>query len=170
MVEDPHNIAEEFNKYFSEIGTKLADNLKDKSDITHKSFLKDINSQFRFKQVNEQEVNDIFKELHSKNSAGHDTILTRTLKAIQPAIIKPITLIINQSLNTGVFPSKLKIAKVIPVYKKGNKILLENYRPISLLPSLSKIYEKIVFNQLYSYFDSNNLLNSKQYGFRNGQK
>ena len=167
MVDDPHNIAEEFNKYFSEIGTKLADNLKDKSDITHKSFLKDtINSQFRFKQVNEQEVNDIFKELHSKNSAGHDTISTRTLKAIQPAIIKPITLIINQSLNTGVFPSKLKIAKVIPVYKKGNKLSLENYRPISLLPSISKIFEKVVFNQLYSYFDSNNLLNSKQYGFR----
>ena len=77
-----------------------------------------------------------------------------------------LKIIINQSLTTGVFPDKLKIAKVIPLYKKGDDRILDNYRPISLLPSISKVFEKIVFQQLYEYFVSNKLIYNSQYGFR----
>ena len=65
-----------------------------------------------------------------------------------------------------VFPDKLKIAKVIPLFKKGDESLIENYRPIFLLSSISKVFERIVFNQLYKYLDDNNLLFDSQYGFR----
>ena len=75
------------------------------------------------------------------------------LKSLQEVISKSLTLIINQSLNTGIFPQKLKLAKVIPIYKKGEKTKLQNYRPISLLPSISKIFERVVFNQPYEYLE-----------------
>ena len=79
---------------------------------------------------------------------------------------KPITALINQSLTTGVFPEKLKTAKVVPIFKKDDIHCFNNYRPISLLPAISKIYEKIVHVQLFDYFTSNNLFYANQYGFR----
>ena len=69
-------------------------------------------------------------------------------------------------LITGIFPERIKIAKVLPLYKKDDKELLNNYRPISLLPVISKIFERIIYNQLYSYFEINKILYSGQYSFR----
>ena len=83
-----------------------------------------------------------------------------------PVILKPLTLIINQMLNTGIFPDNLKIAKVVPLYKKGDDGLFTNYRPISLLPSVYKIFGRVIFNQLILYFDRYKLLYKSQYGFR----
>ena len=77
-----------------------------------------------------------------------------------------ISLIINQSLFTGIFPDSLKIAKILPIFKKGDPSYFGNYRPISLLPAVSKVFEKVVFIQIYEYFNSNNLLYKSQYGFR----
>ena len=88
------------------------------------------------------------------------------MKLVSPSLCPILTVIINQSLTTGIFPDKLKIAQVIPLYKKGNAHIFDNYRPISLLPSISKIIEKIVFNQLYDYFVKKELIYSSQYGFR----
>ena len=93
-------------------------------------------------------------------------ISTNLLKEICPLIAEHLSLIINQSLSTGIFPSKLKIAKVIPLNKNNKKDLLDNYRPISLLPSISKVFERIVYNQLYSYLTTNGILFKSQYGFR----
>ena len=73
---------------------------------------------------------------------------------------------INQSLCTGIFPDRLKIAKVIPLYKKDDPRIIDNYRPISLLPVLSKVFERAAFNQLYDYMQRNKLLYAYQYGFR----
>ena len=69
-------------------------------------------------------------------------------------------------LESGIFPDSLKIAKIIPLYKKGNINSITNYRPISLLPTFSKVFERVIFNQLYMYLDHNNLLSEQQYGFR----
>ena len=80
------------------------------------------------------------------------------LKKVKNILCDPITLIINQSLNTGIFPSKLKKAKVIPLFKKEDPRILDNYRPISLLPAISKIFERVVFSQIYSYFNNEDLL------------
>ena len=111
----------------------------------------------------------VIQELAPKSSSGHDNISTRLLKDLAPYIASTLTLIINQSLSVGIFPDRLKIAKILPLYKKGDRHIIDNYRPISLLPSLSKVFEKIVFKQLYDYFIRNNLLYNSQYGFLKGR-
>ena len=73
---------------------------------------------------------------------------------------------VNQSLITGIFPESLKKAKVVPIYKKNDKSKFENYRPISILPTISKLFERVAYNQLSDYFNENNLFYSQQYGFR----
>ena len=84
-------------------------------------------------------------------------------------ILGPTVLsICNRSLSEGIFPSYLKVAKVIPIFKNGEKSDMSNYRPISILPAFSKILEKIAYIQLTSYFDFFNLLNPSQFGFRSG--
>ena len=106
---------------------------------------------FTFKNVTELEIGNIINNLNTKTSSGYDQISTCMLKKIAPTTLKPLTLIINQSLHTGTFPQKLKFAKTVPIFKKGQKNNFENYRPISLLSSISKIFEKIVHEQLSSY-------------------
>ena len=134
-----------------------------------RSFLtKRVNCKFTFKNVDHDTVDSIINELSPKSSYGFDGISTKLLKHIKNALLIPITSIINQMLNTGIFPDKLKIAKVTPVYKKDNENQFTNYRPISMLPSISKIFEKVIFKQLYNYFQSQNLFYSAQYGFREG--
>ena len=88
------------------------------------------------------------------------------VKHIITSIIKPLTHIFNTSFKTGVFPDKLKIAKVIPVFKSGIKEDCSNYRPISLLPQFSKILEKLFNSRLSAFIDKNNIINPSQYGFR----
>ena len=90
------------------------------------------------------------------------------MKAIKHEIVKPLTFIINQSLKTGIFPDRLKVARVRPLLKKGENQLITNYRPISILPSLSKIFEKIMHIQLTYHLESNTLMATTQYGYRSG--
>ena len=104
--------------------------------------------------------------MRTKTSQGVDGISTKLLKFIQDTVAKPLAVIINQTLKSGIFPEKLKIAKVTPIYKKGNEHLFTNYRPISILPAFSKVFEKVRFNQLYEYFSKHKLFYNSQYGFR----
>ena len=87
---------------------------------------------------------------------------------ISPSIVKPIILITNQIINTRVFPNKLKLAKVIPILKKDDRTHISNYRPISLLPTISKVIEHLFAIQLSDYFEENTLFAPNQYGFRMG--
>ena len=91
--------------------------------------------------------------------------MLQAIKQIGPIISQRICLIINQSLCTGIFPGRLKLTKAIPLFKKGDKLLFENYRPISLLTAISNIFERVVFNQLYDHLTKHNLLFVGQYGF-----
>jgi retron-type reverse transcriptase len=125
-----------------------------------------IDKSFNFELVEPEQVIKIITKLQPKNSAGFDNLSTVLLKHIVPYIITPLTLSINQSLCTGMFPDKLKIARIIPLYKKGDIHDFGNYRPISLLPSVSKVFEKTAFIQLCTYFTTNNLFYDRQYGFR----
>jgi hypothetical protein len=87
-----------------------------------------------------------------KSSCGVDGISMKILKILKHIIIKPLTLIINQSLTRGIFPDILKIGKVIPIFKKDEDNIFDNYRPISLLPAVSKKFERVMFNQTHNYF------------------
>ena len=123
-----------------------------------------INTSFEFMPVTEEQISNIFKGLKPKSSTGYDGLSNKKIKYVAPLLVKPKTFLINQSLSTGMFPDMLKLAKIIPVYKKDNIHLVENYRPISILPSLSTIFETVVFHQLSSYFINNDLLSKG--GFR----
>ena len=113
---------------------------------------------FNFSKVTENEIVVIINNLKNKNCSGKDEISNKLLKFIRGEISKPLTIIINQCLETGILPDALKVAKVKPLYKKGDNCCFNNYRPISLLPTISKNFERVMFTQLYSYFNINNLL------------
>ena len=127
-----------------------------------------ITSKFNFELVNDEQVLEFIGSLEPKTSSGYDKISSKLLIQLSPIIHPILRVIINQSLITGIFPQKLKTAKIIPIYKGKNTDPQEfvNYRPISLLPAISKVFEKVVHKQLYEYMASNKLFNDNQYGFR----
>ena len=102
--------------------------------------------------VTHEDVNKTLLSLRTKTSTGIDGISVKLLKSLAPVLTNPLTLIINQSLTMGIFPSKLKMAKVLPLFKKNDPHIMDNYRPISLLTSISKLFEKVVFNQCLNIF------------------
>ena len=160
-------IADEFNLFFTKIGSNLASDIitpdgKYFTDYLQRPFTID----FDFIEVTETDINEIIISLKPKKSSGYDKISTSLLKKIKSPLISPLTFLINQSLALGIFPDKLKIAKILPIYKKGDEHILDNYRPISILPAFSKIYEKVIFQQINTFFKTNKLYNSNQYGFR----
>ena len=99
-------------------------------------------------------------------SAGWDQIPTFIAKRSTQHYLKPLTYLINKSIHQGICPDELKVAKVFPVYKSGNKTNISNYRPISVLSFFSKVFEKIVYNHVIDFIDTNNLLSKQQFGFR----
>ena len=107
----------------------------------------------------------IIESLKTKSSCGDDSLSTQLLKEIKNEICSSITLIVNQMITTGIFPDSLKIAKIIPILKKGDTEIIENYRPISILPAISKIFENILCLQIHEYFQSKHLYYEHQYGF-----
>jgi hypothetical protein len=121
----------------------------------------------KFTELDKKNVLDLIRNLKPKTSSGIDRLSNKLLQLIKTDIVEPFTLIINNCFNTGIFPQKLKIAKVLPLYKKNENFLFDNYRPVSILPSLSKVIEKIMHIQLYDHFIKNNLFYESQYGFRN---
>ena len=166
-IEDKTEISNTFNIFFASVGANLSNSIEYNGTKTISSFLKQrVISSFDFECISTTDVEKIVQNLASKNSSGHDGISARFPKRILETITLPLTHIINQSLCTGIFPDRLKIAKVVPLFKKGDQHILDNYRPISLLPVVSKVFEKVVFNQLYQYVTNNNLIFTSQYGFR----
>jgi len=164
---DPKTIADNFNLYFTSIGPKLANTIAAPENITFKDYLlHPIQNSFSFKEIDSKQIIEIIDKLKPKSSCGSDRLSNKLLKHIKNEIAKPLALIINQSLHTGIFPEMLKEAKVLPLFKKKENYLFDNYRPISLLPSMSKVLEKVMHKQLFEHFDNLNLLYKSQYGFR----
>ena len=158
-------VAECFNDFFASVGTNLAS----KIPATNKNFLSYLDkfdSTMSFSSLTPDELEKAFKSLKSNKSPGIDEIDVNVIKEIFD-IIKPILQhIFNLSILEGKFPDELKIAKVTPVFKAGDKTDPGNYRPISVLSCLSKILEKIMYNRLYDYLTKNNILFKKQFGFQ----
>ena len=116
--------------------------------------------------VNEFDIIKVLDKFKPKSSNGPDGLSMKLLKSIKDSIAAPLSILVNQSLYTGIFPTQFKIAKILPILKKPNDFNVENFRPISLLNSISKILEKCVFNQMYAYFEAKKLLFTSQYGYR----
>ena len=165
---DPIKISKAFNEYFVDVGPNLAANI-DSGGMNYTDYLN-----FPCKQVldltptDDHEIIHVVKELNSTKSSGHDCVSAHLLKQIICNIVTPLRYIFNLSLSTGVCPNSLKIAKVIPIHKKDDASVISNYRSISVLPSISKILEKIMFKRLNIFLENNNLLIPNQFGFRKG--
>jgi len=112
------------------------------------------------------EIISIANGLKPKASAGYDLLSTEMLKCIIPYIAEPLAKIINHSFASGTVPDSLKIARVCPIFKTGDPSDFTNYRPISILPSVSKIFEKLVYNRLLTYLSKHSILYKNQFGFR----
>lgn len=165
-VSDPNIIADKFNEYFSEVASTLASNIGE-SSVAFESFLQTPSPQlFDFVTVNSDKVSEAIDSIKSKSSAGHDEMSSRSLKNLKNCFLEPLCIIFNQCIRKNIFPDNLKIAKVKPLFKKADNTRLENYRPISLLPAISKVFERLIHNQLVSYFEENNLFYKFQYGYR----
>ena len=106
--------------------------------------------------------------MNPKEGGGHDGISTTMLQLCASEVAIPLQIIFQRCIQTGMFPDSWKYANVQPVHKKANRQIKSNYRPISLLPICGKILEKIVFDHVYSYLNSNNLISKNQSGFRPG--
>jgi hypothetical protein len=119
-----------------------------------------------YKPVTIQEIETIIYSFKTKDSCGYDLISLRVLKLSTPYISSPLSYICNKTMQLGVFPERLKYSIIKPLYKKGNKSLISNYRPISLLTSFSKIVEKVIFNRLIDHLNKYAILSPSQYGFQ----
>ena len=114
----------------------------------------------------EEELLDITSEIKPSTSCGIDGISPSILKQVMPNIVKPVMYIFNLSMSTGIVPSQLKVARVIPIFKSGDSHSFNNYRPISILPALSKILEKLVYSRIIVFVNKHNILTPAQFGFR----
>ena len=171
IITDTQVIVDKFNIFFSKIGDQVISELEKNNNVnvSYKQYLTNpTDARFQFEEVSVDTTMQLISKLKSKDTKGHDLISNNLLKAIKHEIVKPLTFIINQSLKTGTFPDRLKVARVRPLFKKGDNQLITNYRPISILPSLSKIFEKVMRMQLTYYLESNTLMATTQYGYRSG--
>ena len=165
-ISDKLEISESFNKYFSSVGLKTSQNVP----VTNMKFTDYLPNPTRhsmfLEPVTPLLITNTTAKLKPKSSSGHDEISTKLLKETINNIIVPITDIINKSFGTGVVPHQMKIAKVVPIHKASDSNLLQNYRPISLLTAFSKLLEKLMYDKVISFLNSNNTLYKHQYGFR----
>ena len=124
------------------------------------------NCTLRFEPITVHTISRIINDLKPKTSTGVDSVSNKLLKFVKNVISEPLSIKINQMLKSGIFSDSLKISKIVPLYKKDDDTNLSNYRPISLLPSISKIFEKVILEQLSTHLDNNNLIHKHQYGFK----
>ena len=160
-------IAETLNDFFVSVGTNLEASLPPPPQVAPRVPPVQNSSIYLF-PVSFGECNKIIQALkNTKNSI--DYIPVKIFKSISSSIVKPLTQLINSSFLSGVFPDRLKIARVTPIFKSGNKSDPSNYRPISSLPFLSKLFETCFKNRLISFLDKNKILTKSQYGFLRGK-
>ena len=167
------NIANALNSYFTSVVDNIIHNslktncLNNVNPLLYlKSKLNQPSSIFIIKNTTTYEINKIIQSMKPKNSHGYDEISIKILKTSAPFILSPLTYIFNKIISKGIFPERLKFSEIIPVHKKGNESDFSNYRPISILPSFSKIIEKMLYNRLYHYFTQHKLFAKEQHGFR----
>jgi hypothetical protein len=162
------NIADSFNDYFTNIGSTLAAKIPP-VNVSYKKFMpKSSCNSFSFLPSDAAEIITICSNLKNKKSAGHDGVIARVVKCAITSIVNPLCAIINCSFDTGIVPDDIKVAKIVPVYKSGPKDIFSNYRPISILPFFSKLFEKLVYDRLLAFLNKHDVLSPNQYGFRKG--
>ena len=166
-ISDTQTITDSFNNFFSQIGDNLAAKFAGNNINEYKKFLgSPANQSMLLYKISQDEIKNAIKNLKNSNSSGDDEITSSFVKLSAPVLIPALHMIFNLSLTSGVYPHKLKIAKVVPIHKKGDSTSMNNYRPISILSTINKIFEKILHARLTKYIDDFNILYKYQFGFR----
>ena len=169
-IYDTKLIAEEFAKHFSSVGSRYASKITNPHN-TFTQYIANIpnnpNSMF-MTPTSKLKIERMIAKLPNKKSKGHDDISNILLKRIKSSISHPLEIVFNKSLQEGSFPESMKQDDVIALYKSKEKHLVNNYRPISLLVTISKILEKIVYTRTYNFLCNTDQLYQSQYGFRTG--
>ena len=166
-ITDAKDIANEFNKYYIDVGYNLASKIVNPENKSYTDYLyTSVEKSFMFQITNEETIIKAINSLKPKCSYGIDRISNKLLKFLKYELARPLSQIMNQCFTSKTFPDQLKIARVTPLFKKGRNDLMENYRPVSVLPSVSKVFERVMYNQIYDYFLRAKLFYTSQYGFR----
>ena len=159
------DIAEAINEHFSNVAQVLAQDIP-VVDVNPESYLEPTDSLFSLQIPSVNTVFSFLSKIDEKKATGLDRIPSNLLKMAASIVAPSLTSIFSKSILTGIYPNDWKAAKVTPLFKKGLKSDPNNYRPISVIPVVSKVLEKIVYNQLYHYLDDDKLLLGCQSGFR----
>ena len=166
LTSNPSEIPNVFNDFFVTVSNESTRSIP-KANKSPIEYLRNRNpASILLSPVTAIEVNRTILNLDQTKSIGPYSIPIKALKILGPKISQPLTKIINLSFTEGIFPSKLKIAKVISIFKKGDPEVPSNYRPISLLPIFSKIFEKLMYERIYSFLKEHKLIYPLQFGFR----
>ena len=170
IISEPKAVASKFNKFFATIGCRIAGKLRSVSRDAWKKYESVIQADgenlCKLQCVSSEVVSKILHSLKVKEAAGLDKIPARLLRDAEVELAPSITYLINKSITDGTVPALWKVARVTPLYKAEDNLLVENYRPISVLPVLSKVLERVVHTQTSAYLDHLGLLYKHQYGFR----
>ena len=165
-ITNPKDIAENFNNFFTSIGTKLQNNIPP-TRRQYFDYLKHPNPKtFFISPTTPDEIKNIINSIKSSKCVGPNSIPTKILHLIKDKISIPLSELINKSFATGCFPNICKTAKVIPIFKTESRLLRNNYRSISLLSNISKIIEKIMHQRLNKFLEENNCFYNLQFGLR----
>ena len=160
------DMAESFNDFFVNIGTSVESKIP-QSNKNFSSYLKQYNNKSIFLNAcTDFEIQLVIGSLKSSKACGPNSIPTNILLEFSELLVTPLVSIINMSFKEGVFPSLNKKAIICPIYKKGDKKSCENYRPISLLSNMSKIFERLMYNRLENFLNTSDIIYKFQFGFR----
>ena len=170
MKDNPEKLLSCTNSHFCNVGSKLAEKFHGRNRFVTNDLNKSYTSPVSMflTPTNRDEVKKVIGSLKNRSAVGDDGVGTCVLKLAETYLSQPISFIINASFKTGIFPEKLKTAKVIPIHKGGDNQDLNNYRPISILNTISKIFEKVAKARLYKFLIENKILSNNQFGFREG--
>ena len=164
---EPQLIANILNKHFAEIGKNSNKKIDYKKIDSYLTNAPQKHSMVLY-PTDVAEISLIIKEMKNQNSEGADQIPMNILKKINPIISPIINYLINKSINLGIYPNCLKVAKIIPLFKAGNASDPGNHRPISILPAINKIFERIIYKRILNFCHKYKIINSTQFGFRQG--
>jgi hypothetical protein len=169
-INDPGQVASNFNEFFCNIGTEISNSIGE-SDAKPEDFMPNIPNlvDLELCEIHPTLINDIVKQMKAKSSMDADGLSMALVKQVVNEINRPLAHIFNLSVLNGTFPSRLKVSRTVPIFKSGDPLMTDNYRPISLLSTLSKILEKIISVQLVNHLDRNDILYEHQYGFQRGK-
>jgi len=168
MVTDTNLIANKFNDFFINVGQSLADKIPPRSKSYQHYLSKSPCNSFVVAPTSPEEIIQLGRTMHITHSSGLDDIDPCIANPYLDLLALPLAAIFNASFMTGIIPSALKMAKIIPIFKQGNRAEASNYRPISILSYFAKLLEKLMYVRLYNYICQNNFLYPLQHGFQSG--